>query len=413
MRISVIGLLGVPLLACSPGPRFDSVQTVASHRAENPTIAADPRSGVVFVAWVGMETDSSWNVYLARMDSAGAFRAPVRVNDRSGDVSVATQNPAQVVVGSDGTVYVGWVSNRAPAHSPVTDVGVRLARSTDGGATFSASSTLRVDPGSRSLANMYYDLAPAPDGSLYASWLDLHYYTDSLAAHEAHHIPESVPVPETRVDFRVARSTDGGRSFAGKTILDSSSCICCRTAITVGSDDALHALWRHVFPGDVRDFLSTRSTDGAATFATPVRVHDDHWVLNGCPDIGPDIAIDGRGTVHAAWYTGAPGRQGLWHAISSDNGAHFEEPTALLTDRYVPPSEVKLATLGEAVWAVWEDKRITPGRIRFALVPGGSATTLGAGEFPTIASGAGVIAVAWSDRGAVKLRIARAHRLRN
>jgi hypothetical protein len=208
------------------------------------------------------------------------------------------------------------------------------------------------------------------------------------------------------VDLRVARSSDGGRSFPGSVVLDTSSCICCRTAVAAGPDGAVHALWRHVFPGDVRDFVSARSGDAARSFSMPALVHDDHWVLNGCPDIGPDIVVDGRNQLHAAWYTGAPGRQGLWYARSREAGSGFDAPEAILTDRYVPPSEVKLAFAGDRIWAAWEDLRTRPGSIMVAETVGGSARRLGRGVFPSIAGGGGALAVTWVNDGAVLARIA-------
>lgn len=400
-----VGLLCLLVAACETGPNFGAPVTVVAGHAANPTVAVDPRGGV-YVAWVQTEPDSTTNAYVARAPRGGGFERPVRLNDRPGEVMLATQNPAQVQVGGDGTVYVAWVSDRAPPASRHSDVSVRLVRSTDGGRSFSAPVTLAVDLGRRWPANMYYDLASAGDGSLYVSWLDLHYYSDSLAARAIRHAADSTPVPEDRVDLRVARSTDGGRTFTQSLILDSSSCICCRTAIAAGPDGNPHVLWRHVFPGSVRDFYAASSYDRGRTFSAPVRVHDDGWVLDGCPDIGPDIVVDQRNVVHAAWYTGAPSRQGLWYAPSRDGGAHFDDPVALLTDRYVPPSEVKLASLGARAWIVWEDRRTAPGQIRFVQAGRRRSVSLGVGEFPTIAAGGDRLAAAWVANSAVRVRVA-------
>jgi hypothetical protein len=406
MRLIPTCLLAAHLVGCSAGPRFGPARTVAAKDAENPTIAADPRSGAVYVAWVQTDPDSSSNAYLSALGPDGTPGPPVRLNQRSDRVAIATQNPAQVVVTADGAVIVGWVSDHATHGSPRNDISIRLVRSTDGGRTFSAPTSVAIDQ-RRWPANLYYDLAAGSDTALYVSWLDLHYYTDSLAAHAAAHLPDSIPVPESRVDFRVARSTDGGRSFVGPAILDTSSCICCRTAIAVGRDGAVHALWRHVFPGNVRDFVSATSTDNGASFTTPHRVHEDHWVLNGCPDIGPDLAVDAENVLHAIWYTGAPGRQGLWYATSADGGQTFTSPMPVLTDQRLPPSEAKLATLGGSTWVTWEDRRRRPGEILLARAGSTEGIRVGFGEYPAVAAGAGRLAVAWADQGTIRVRTAR------
>src|SRR4029077_5169221 len=39
------------------------------------------------------------------------------------------------------------------------------------------------------------------------------------------------------------------------------------------------------------------------TFASPVRVSEDQWVLEGCPDDGPSMGVDRTGRIHLVWPT--------------------------------------------------------------------------------------------------------------
>ena len=80
----------------------------------------------------------------------------------------------------------------------------------------------------------------------------------------------------------------------------------------------LYAAWRHVYPGNMRDMAFTVSRDGGATFAPPLRVSEDKWVLEGCPDDGPAIAVDGRSHVHLVWPTLVAGT-----ARTGSNDRHF------------------------------------------------------------------------------------------
>ncbi len=407
MRPRALTLILAALPACADGPTLGPPMTLAVRDAANPTVAVDGRTGRVYVSWVQMAPDSSWDVWLAAADSGTGFGPPVRVNDRPGEAMVARENPPQVVVGATGVVYVGFVSARTADDAPHADVSLRLARSTDGGGSFSPAASLDADPAVPSLANMYFDLAAGPDGAVFASWLDLHHYTDTLAARAADDVPDGIPVPEHRVDVVVARATGDGAGVAAATVLDTNACICCRTAIAVAPDGGVQALWRHVFPGDVRDFQAARSTDGAASFTPPARVHEDGWVLHGCPDIGPDVAVDAAGTVHAAWYTGASGRVGLWYAASADGGQTFATPVALLPAGHVPPSQVKLAASGGMVWGAWEDRRRQPVRVLLGRPGSGRPAPVGNGEFPGIAVAGRTLVVAWMEAGAVRARRAQ------
>jgi hypothetical protein len=50
----------------------------------------------------------------------------------------------------------------------------------------------------------------------------------------------------------------------------------------------------------------TLSRDGGRTFASPIRVSDDHWVLDGCPENGPALAVDASRRVHLVWPRSCP-----------------------------------------------------------------------------------------------------------
>lgn len=335
------------------------------------------------------------------MSTTGRRFAPVRVDDGRDKVMVATENPPEVVAVRDGTIYVAWVGTQRAAARQPDKISIHIARSRDGGASFEPVAAL---PGAPAFA--YGDLTAAPDGSLYLSWLDLHYYTDTLAARARDHVPDSVPVPESQVEFRVARSGDQGESFELAPVLDTIACICCRTAVAAGTNGMVHALWRHVFPGSIRDCQLATSRDGGRSFARPVRIHEDRWVLNGCPDIGPDAVVDGNGRVHVAWYTGAPGRVGLWYARSTDDGASFSEPVALLGAGHIAPSHVRLAAAGTAVYGAWEDRRQAPPRVVWGDPAKRRSYEVGRGAFPWIATAGNRVAVTWLEGDRVQLRVA-------
>ena len=66
---------------------------------------------------------------------------------------------------------------------------------------------------------------------------------------------------------------------------------------------------------------------GGRTFSAPVRVSEDQWEIHGCPDDGPAMTVDKRGTVHVIWPTviggGTDEPQGALFYASTSDGRTF------------------------------------------------------------------------------------------
>lgn len=410
----------------TPGP----VVTLAESGGSNPTVAVDA-GGAGVVAWVGEAAEGEWNVYGARTEDGGAtFSAPVRVNDQPGDATPHDQAPAQVAVGPEGNVYVLWQKKTPVEWLMMGAADLRLARSTDGGRSWEPAITVNDDADGAPARHSFHNLVVAADGTVYVSWIDARErdgYRGEQARKEAaagrptrhqhgqaqgegqRQWAASDP-NEPGTDLRVARSTDGGRSFGAAVVVDTNTCPCCRTSLAVAPDGALYVAWRKIYEGDVRDIAVARSSDGGLTWEAPVRVHGDEWVFPGCPHTGPSLAVDGRGDLHVAWYTGREGRQGMWYSVSSDGARSFAEPMPLLTGEWVPASQVKLASRGGETWIAWDDRREdattlsvarvarrgrAPQPLQWEQVTGGS---------PALAVAAGGPLIAWHDAEAVRAR---------
>jgi hypothetical protein len=412
-------LLAIPLIAVARGDGAGALAvgaavTVAEQAAGNPTAAVDPRGGTGFVAWIAAEGGAS-NVCRARMGADGRTEAPVRVNDRAGDAAPHEQAPAQVAVGPDGAVYVLWQNNvKVPGRRfPASDL--RFARSADGGRTFAPAITVNDDAGGIPSSHTFHDLAVAADGTVWVSWIDSRAKDAARAArppsasppaaagHGHKHMGDDDLPPS---EIRIAKSTDGGRTFGPGMVVDTAPCPCCRTSLAFGPDGSVYLAWRKEYGGDVRDVVVARLDAGAAAFSAPVRVHTDAWVFPACPHTGPSLAVDARGRVHVGWYTGREGRQGLWYARSDDAGRTFGARAALVTGPDVPPSQVALSARGDEIVAAWDD-RPEKGIRRLALARIGADGEMvrvqgGEGRIPALEARGGAALVAWHDRQAVR-----------
>jgi hypothetical protein len=193
-------------------------------------------------------------------------------------------------------------------------------------------------------------------------------------------------------------------------------CYCCKTAIATTGAQAIFLAWRHVYPGNLRDIAFAVSRDGGRTFAPPIRVSEDNWAINGCPDDGPAMAVDGKGRVHVVWPTvvasnGEPAKA-LFHALSTD-GRTFGPRTRIPTSGQ-PNHPQTAVTADGSLFVAWDEaggggrtvksvRGSLDARNRITFTP---LSSPGAGTYPTLAAttpmgGTGRVVRAWTRDGVI------------
>ncbi|MGH7418962.1 MAG: sialidase family protein [Candidatus Rokuibacteriota bacterium] len=203
----------------------------------------------------------------------------------------------------------------------------------------------------------------------------------------------------------MARSTDGGRSFAASTLVAKPVCGCCGTKVAQGKDGPLYASTRAEWPelkglvDAVRDIIVAASRDHGANWSQAVKVHDDRFKISGCPDVAPGLSVDSKGRLHAAWYTGTERHPGVFYAVSTDGGRSFSTPLALLNDEWVPYADVKLALdASDNAWVAFEDRHGDTDLIHLVRVaPDGALARAQPwpGTIPDVAALGDSVVVAW------------------
>ena len=315
--------------------------------------------------------------------------------DPLGAVEPHGEAPPQLAAGDDGAIYALYTVGKEIPGQRFPSSSLRFARSDDGGRTW--SEPLSVNEGATFGSHNFHSLLAAPGGVVYASWLSSVKGTSGVW---------------------IRRSDDGGRTWGpSQGVHLEPTCPCCRTALGVGPDGTLYAAWRKIFPGDVRDIVVARSTDGGNTWSDPVRPREDGWVFPGCPHAGPSLKVGGDGSVHIAWWTGKSGEAGVYYA-RSDDGAHSFTPAPIATGAQSNPAHVQLALLaGKRVAVAWDDGQSdTPGillRVGEGTAFGKSArlSTSGvAATFPVLGASGDSLFVAWSQVGEAAHRAAMAAR---
>ena len=345
---------------------------VATRDADNVTIGVPGRinanasvasSGfVVAVAWTARTEEGLTDVYsVVSRDGGRTFSAPVRVNKVAGDASVSGEQPPRIVLAPGRTatpaIIVLWT-----AKSPN---GTRLvsARSDDGGRAFGAAAAL---PGSAAGGNRGWESAAVTaKGDVVAVWLDHREAARPGTAAAAHQHGDTAQAQVPATDG-VARAQLSQIFFAdlnqpsSARSLTSGVCYCCKTSIAAGGGGTIVAAWRHVYPGSVRDIALAKSTDGGRTFSAPVRVSDDNWVLNACPENGPAVAVDRTNAIHVVWPTLLPGVSGteptlaLFYATSKD-GVHFTRRQQLPTEGAARHPQLTVDASG-TITVTWDEQ---------------------------------------------------------
>jgi hypothetical protein len=284
-------LLGVVILGMRGAVQAPFVTTLAVPDRANatPSIAAD--GSRVAVAWSAREASGKTDIYVATSGDGGrTFAEPVRVNDEPGTARVGGEMPPRVAL-SGRAIDVLWTSRG-------TATTIRVARSDDGGRTFGASRELQRGgaPGDRGWPAISVDERER----LHAIWLDHRGLAEAGGSRHVH--GGAVDAAEKRDGVAIAQKS--GLYYAGsqgEREIAKGVCYCCKTALASTPNGRIFAAWRHVFAGNIRDIAFTSSRDGGRTFAPFVRVSQDNWQLDGCPDDGPSLAVDEHGAAHLVW----------------------------------------------------------------------------------------------------------------
>ena len=380
-----------------------------------PTIAA--AGSFVAVAWGGTLPSGATDVFAAvSRDGGRAFAAPVRVNHVEGDARLNGEQPAHVALvaraGHDPAIVVVWTTRGAN--------GTKLlqARSEDSGKSFSPATLV---PGTDAAGNRGWEaIAVEPAGRVDAIWLDHREMAKDSSMAASHHDHKSADKPDgvamaqqSKLFFASLDAAAAPRALTGGV------CYCCKTALVVGAAGAadgpsVFAAWRHVYPGNLRDMAFTLSRDGGKTFSPPVRVSEDKWMLEGCPDDGPSMAVDASSRIHIVWPTlikeagpknAEPAETlALFYARSTD-GAHFTPRERVPTEGLPHHPRIAVGSDG-ALTVAWDES--ASGARRIAVARGSAAgghprfrrealTTAGAAVYPAIAAAGDGIVAAWTS----------------
>ncbi len=357
-----------------------------------PSVRIDDE-GRISLAWMEEDKEIRRVRYARSEQPGGPIGTPVTVNQPAEAPYSRQEAPALAVTGDE--VFLTWalIHPKLTPDKPFSNE-LRLSRSTDGGHTFLPSILLNDD--AQVINHSFDSIHVSSDGVVHVAWID---------GREG----------KKESGTFVTRSTDHGRTVVANRKVDENTCVCCRTALMSGPDGTLYLAWRKILPGDLRETVVARSTDGGQTFAAPVIVGHDQWVFPGCPHRPASIGTDRFGRLYVVWYTeGADETPAVFLAYSDDRGDTFSPKQKLNVSKGTFPDHPQLAVdLEGRLIIVWEEQSPVRREIvmRLSLDRGQTFSppqklNEKKGQTPTLAINSnGLAALAWMEHAMPNHRI--------
>lgn len=346
--LSLVAFLA--LAACSapdagaPGAFLvEEVPTPTAEGSGEPYLSSG--EDAVFLSWIEGVGAEGHAVRVAGLSPSGWGTAHTVAQDT--DFFVNWADFPSVAVDTQGRLWAHWLQRE---EGPGLAYAIRLAHSSDGGATWSEPWTPHED--GTPTEHGFVSVFPWGEG-VGLTWLDGRQYAPGPAG--------EAPTREMTVRFREA----GGAVGPGpEVLLDPRACDCCQTDVAVTGDGPV-LVYRDRSPDEVRDIYVARWTPEGWTEGRPV--HDDGWVIGGCPVNGP--AIDARDAwVVVAWFTAAGDVAKVQAAFSSDGGRTFGAPYRIDDGNPAGRVDVRLREDGSALVTWLERTQGDAAELRIARV---------------------------------------------
>jgi hypothetical protein len=388
------------LLGCAPDEgstvvlgRIETLPSPAAAGSGEPNLSVGS-DGRAYLSWLEPAPDSSHALRFATLDG-NRWSAPRTITQRR-DLFVNWADFPSVVPISGQTLAAHWLQRSGTAKYAYD---VRIAQSSDGGATWSTPVVPHRDgtPTEHGFVSLF-----AFSDSLGAVWLDGRNFTRASQGEKA--------------DMMLVMTSVAANGATGaERVLDERVCDCCQTSWAATSSGPV-LVYRDRLNGEVRDIGIVRWSDSGWTRGTVV--HADGWTIDFCPVNGPAVAADGR-RVAVAWFTGARDSSRVFLAWSRDGGASFGPPIRIDDGKPVGRVDVDIDEHGGALvsWMEFTSGQRADVRVRRVDVDGKLGASIvvarSSGErasgFPRMVVASDQLILAWTESGKpAGVRVARA-----
>lgn len=282
------------------------------------------------LCWTGTDKDSNTYIWYSIFDNSNNTFPPGKKIVETKGATPQTEAQSKLAFKSDGTIIAAsWYRTKSEVNYYAGEL--RYVFSADKGNTWSQQKRIHAETGPH-VGRNFVDLKTLSDGEVGASWLGI----------------ETVGRPITFAKTNVANE------FTGEIIVDEAACECCRTILKSDLFGNIYIAYRDRVEIDetkqVRDMVIVKSTDMGLSFSKPQPIHQDNWIINGCPHTGPDMSISANGNILAVWYSGAEANNGVFLMAKEKERESFTNKSIIGLKSQHPQIEIISNDKAVIVW---------------------------------------------------------------
>ncbi len=235
------------------------------------------------------------------------FSDPVSVNTIFQKIGTTGDARPKIVTNSKGNIFLTWTEN---LKKPYTGY-IWFSSSINRGKSFSKPFIIHKDK--NEITHRFDSLLIDKNDHIFVAWIDKR---DMMLAKKANKNYFGASI-------YFSQSKDNGLSFSTEKKVTDNSCECCRISFTELKNNKLVLLWRHVYPGNIRDHAISFIDNNSITQSKQVTF--SNWKVDACPHQGPALISDNDENLHISWFDGGK-NLGLYYQKLNSKGDALLSP---------------------------------------------------------------------------------------
>ena len=304
MKKFIITLTLLTIISCTTNKVFiEDISFLYGDNNAQPNLVYS--NGTLSLSWISSKKEDKASLYFSQFKKGKWIK------------------PQKIAYGSDW--FVNWAD--FPAHAINEDLIITsyLKKSASGTYTYDVILNLQKLSGEKIKEDFilntdgakaehgFVSIIPNNNKWFFVTWLDGRNTVEKKL--DGHHKPMTI---------RFAEITNTG-DVINESELDTAVCDCCQTSIAMTNNGPI-IVYRDRSEKEVRDIYTIRNINGV--WEEPNLLHNDGWIINGCPVNGPKVAVNST-NLAVAWFTVVNNNPLVNVSFSKNNGDSFGTPFKL------------------------------------------------------------------------------------